>query len=94
MFREYDTLKAEIPTPLILQRARVYFHLKQYSASLQTLEYYLNKVEEGSESYEKALKMYQDIESLAEPEIKATETVQETQRSSFLNTLHRAIRGN
>ena len=76
LFREYDTLKAEIPTPLILQRARVYFHLKQYSASLQTLEYYLNKVEEGSESYEKALKMYQDIESLAEPEIKATAEVE------------------
>ena len=70
-FREYETLGAKIPTPLILQRARMYYHLKQYLASLQTLEDYLNEAEEGSKSYEKALKMYQDVERLAEPEITA-----------------------
>ena len=62
LFKEFDALDVAMPPALLLQRARVYFHEKDYVQAQNALEKYLGEAERGSAEYNQALAMYTDVE--------------------------------
>ena len=66
LFKEFDALDVAMPPALLLQRARVYFHEKNYVQTQNTLEKYLGQAERGSAEYNQALAMYTDVEGRPE----------------------------
>ena len=80
LFKEYDALDVAMPPALLLQRARVYFHEKDYLKTLNTLEKYLEDAERGSAEYNQALAMYADVEG--KPELQQIRQVQEAQEQA------------
>ena len=62
LFKEYDALDVAMPPALLLQRAKVYFHEKDYVQTQNALEKYLGEAERGSVEYNQALAMYTDVE--------------------------------
>ena len=80
LFKEYDALDVAMPPALLLQRARVYFHEKDYLKTLNTLEKYLEDAERGSAEYNQALAMYADVEG--KPELQQIRQAQEAQEQA------------